>query len=233
DIEHKLLIEKANIPYNEIDIKFTIDNENEIIEINRIEDLNATRELDIKNELLEEKKFPKEDLEHPKYNNVPIEEISKLLDKHGFTVKTYMNLLNYIKKEQKFFIGIIGKIIGNIDLDYRIVVLNGRYITFSSMLDEVSRRKKTEDKSKIISSLIEMIYNTFPFKIIPLINFINDIDNLYRRYNEEFLMSDDLTRDANRMKARFFSKFIGDFKNNNEVFIVVNKLFEYGIPLNR
>jgi replicative superfamily II helicase len=230
----KKLFEEANVPYNDINIKFTIDNQNEIIEINRIEDINTSNEVDSNDNSKEDKKtFPKEYLEHPKYKNVPIEEVSKLIDKHGFTVNKYIKLLNYTKSEQKYFITIIGLMIGSIDSDFRSVVLSSKYKTFTSMVEEISKKKGKTKKSDIISSLIEMIYNTYPFKIIPLINFTNDIDNLYRRYNNEFLMSNDLTKDANKMKARFYSKFIGEIKENDEVFIIVNKLFEYGIPLNR
>ena len=207
-----------------------IENEVEVNEINRINEDVITVD---NNQIDDKLNFFREYLEHQKFKNVPNEEVSKLLNKHGYTVKEYIKLLDYVKKEHKYFIHIIGKFLGDIDPVYRSVILNRKFMTFRSMVDEIGKRKKIKDNSIIISKLIEMIYNTYPFEIIPLINFTNDIDNLYRKYNDEFLMNRELTTDANKMKARFYLKFIGDVKDNEEVFVIINKLFEYGIPLNR
>ena len=232
DTKHKQQFEKANIPYEQIDIVFVLEDSAEIIEINR-EDLfykTADKSKDSSNENLI---TPKPYLEYSNYENVPQIEVSKLLNKHGFTVNQLKIFLDYAQTKPKYLLGFIGKIEHGIDVVCFNIAINSRFSTFKQMVDELASKKSNIDISQIISSLIEMIYNIIPFKIIPLINFTIDINDLYNEYNGLDLLSDNIIKEANRKKAQFYSKFIGIDNPKNESLIIINKLFEYGIPYQR
>jgi len=232
DTKHKEQFEKANIPYEQIDIVFVLENSAEIIEINREDSFDKALDVS-KDPSNENPSIPKPYLEHSNYENVPQIEVSKLLNKHGFTVNQLKIFLDYVQTKPKYFLGIIGKIEHGIDTDCFNIVLNSRFATFTAMVDELAPKKRNIDISQIISSLIEMIYNIIPFKIIPLINFTIDINDLYNEYNGLNLLSDDVIKEANKKKAQFYSKFIGIDNPKNESLIIINKLFEYGIPYQR
>jgi hypothetical protein len=232
DTKHKEQFEKANIPYEQIDIVFVLENSAEIIEINREDSFDKALDIS-KDSSNENPSTPKPYLEHSNYENVPQIEVSKLLNKHGFTVNQLKIFLDYVQTKPKYFLGIIGKIEHGIDTDCFNIVLNSRFATFTAMVDELAPKKMNIDISQIISSLIEMIYNIIPFKIIPLINFTIDINDLYNEYNGINLLSDDVIKEANKKKAQFYSKFIGIDNPKNESLIIINKLFEYGIPYQR
>lgn len=227
--ENQLQFEKANVPYEMIDIQFIIQNKTEIIEINREEDINEEsklKEKNINNNTL------KSLLEDSNYSNVPYMEVSKLLNTHGFTLNQLNILINYIKKDNIYLLGIIGKF-KSIDNDSFKVALNHKYKSFNEMVEELVNIKPKEEKSKIISSLIDMIYSVLPFNIIPLINFTMDINDLYKEHNGKSLLNDELIKEAKSKKAQFYSKFIGIDNPTHESLVIVNKLFEYGIPYQR
>ncbi len=227
--ENQLQFEKANVPYEMIDIQFIIQNKAEIIEINREEDINEEsklKEKNINNNTL------KSLLEDSNYSNVPYMEVSKLLNTHGFTLNQLNILINYIKKDKIYLLGIIGKF-KSIDNDSFKVALNHKYKSFNEMVEELVNIKPKEEKSKIISSLIDMIYSVLPFNIIPLINFTMDINDLYNEHNGKSLLNDELIKEAKSKKAQFYSKFIGIDNPTHESLVIVNKLFEYGIPYQR
>lgn len=227
--ENQLQFEKANVSYEMIDIEFIIQNKAEIIEINREEDINEEsklKEKNINNNTL------KSLLEDSNYSNVPYMEVSKLLNTHGFTLNQLNILINYVKKDKIYLLGIIGKF-KSIDNDSFKVALNHKYKSFNEMVEELVNIKPKEEKSKIISSLIDMIYNVLPFNIIPLINFTMDINDLYKEHNGKSLLNDELIKEAKSKKAQFYSKFIGIDNPTHESLVIVNKLFEYGIPYQR
>ncbi|MDM1094960.1 DEAD/DEAH box helicase family protein [Myroides odoratimimus] len=230
--KHQKQFDNANISYKEIDIQFVLENKDEIIEINRDENF-------VNDILNEGNKSSYEDvlekqLEGSSYSSVPIKEVILLLNKHGFTLKQFELLLDYIKNTTNLkLLGIIGKLIGGIDLTTLKVILNSKFRTITEMVIELELKNTKTERSKIISNLIDMIYNFLPFKIIPLINFVIDIDNLYHYNNHSYLLPESVTIEANRKKAQFYSKFIGIDNPTQETLVIMNKLFEYGIPYQR
>ena len=233
DKKHKKQFEKANIPYQEIDISFILDNRAEVIEINREDSFTKTLDT-VKDSVNDNSNSSKPYLEHSNYKNVPQVEISKLLNKHGFTVKQLKTFLDYVEQKNIYFLGIIGKVLRKqIDTDCLNITLNHKFQLFIDMFNELSNKKVGIENSQIVSSLIDMIYSEIPFKIIPLINFTLDVNNLYFRYNETNLLSDKVIEDANKIKAQFYSKFIGEIGERDELLMIMNKLFEYGVSYQR
>lgn len=231
--KHQSQFESANLSYKEIDIQFIIENRADIIEINRDND-NDERLDSEKDNSSEYRDTLKNILESSNYSNVPHIDVSKLLNTHGFTLNQLITLINYLKEKNKIYlIGIIGKINRGIDLDAYNVALNHKFKSFNEMVEELQNLKPQSEKSKIISLLIDMIYSVLPFKIIPLINFTIDINNLYIKHNGKSLLEYDIIAEAERKKAQFYSKFIGIENPTHESVVIVNKLFEYGIPYQR
>lgn len=231
--KHQSQFENANLSYKEIDIQFVIDNRAEIIEINREnesdEQLNSNE-----NNSNDNKNSLKSILESSNYSDVPHLEVSKLLNTHGFTLNQLINLIDYTKQKDKIYLlGIIGKMNKGIDINAYNVALNHKFKSFNEMVEELQTLKPEEEKSKIISSLIDMIYSVLPFNIIPLINFTIDINNLYMEYNLDSLVNNGVITEAKQKKAQFYSKFIGLDDPSHESLVIVNKLFEYGIPYQR
>lgn len=231
--KNQIQFEKANVPYENIDIQFVIQNRAEIIEINREDDINKELKSEEGN-INDNKNTLKSLLEDSNYFNVPYIEVSKLLNTYGFTLNQLNTLINYLKNDKIYLLGIIGKINkGGIDNDSFKMALNHKYKSFNGMVEELSKLKPNEEKSKIISSLIDMIYSVLPFNIIPLINFTIDINDLYKEHNGKSLLKDEVIKEANSKKAQFYSKFIGIESPTHESLVIVNKLFEYGIPYQR
>jgi hypothetical protein len=230
--KNQIQFEKANVPYEKIDIQFIIQNRAEIIDINREDDINEELKPEEGNKN-DNKNALKSLLDDSNYSNVPYIEVSKLLNTYGFTLNQLNTLINYLKKDKIYLIGIIGKINKGIDNDSFKVALNHKYKSFNEMVEELSNLKPNEEKSKIISSLIDMIYSVLPFNIIPLINFTIDINDLYKEHNGKSLLKNEVIKEANTKKAQFYSKFIGIEDPTHESLVIVNKLFEYGIPYQR
>lgn len=231
--KHQSQFENANLPYEEIDIQFVIENRADIIEINREDDSEEKSKSGDDNS--DENKYTlKNLLESSNYSNVPHLEVSKLLNTHGFTLNQLITLINYIKEKDKIYLlGIIGKINRGIDTNAYNVALNHKFKSFNEMVDELHILKPNEEKSKIISTLIDMIYSVLPFRIIPLLNFTIDINDLYKEHNLKSLLKDEVIKEAKSRKAQFYSKFIGIENPTHESLVIVNKLFEYGIPYQR
>jgi len=229
--KHQEQFEKVNVPYEEIDIKFIIEDRAEIIEINRENENN--NELNSEAGKSNDYNTLKGIMESANYSNVPDIEISTILNTHGFTINQFKTMINYVKKDNIFLLGIIGTIYGKIDNDAYNVSLNHKFKSFNEMVEGLHKMKPNEEKSKIISSLIDMIYSVLPFKVIPLIDFTIDINKLYLEHNGKSLVKERVIEEANKKKAQFFSKFIGIEDPTHESLVIVNKLFEYGIPYQR
>ncbi len=229
----QLKFECANVPFEEINIQFVINKRTEILEINREDDF--YEELDLENEKTnEQNETLKSILDDSNFKNVSHIEVSKLLNTHGFTVNQFRILVEYLKKNKIYLIGIIGKIyMGSIDSKAYNIALNHRYRSFKEMVEELCIKKPNENISRNISTLIEMIYSVLPFKIIPLINFTLDLSALYQKHNDKALINDKITSEALKKKAQFYSKFIGVDNPTHESIVIVNKLFEFGIPYQR
>lgn len=230
--KHQLQFENANVSYKDINIKFVLENKNELIEINR--DDNYDKEISSENSKSSHEHNLEKYLEDSSYSEIPSVEVIKLLNKHGFTLKKFELLLDYIESTTNLnLLGIIGKLIGGVDLTTLKVILNSKFRTITEMVTELELKNTQTDRSKIISNLIDMIYNCLPFKIIPLINFIIDIEELYSEHTKSNLLTDSVIVEAKRKKAQFYSKFIGIDNPTPETLIIMNKLFEYGIPYQR
>ncbi|MCE3074656.1 DEAD/DEAH box helicase [Chryseobacterium gwangjuense] len=229
--KHQSQFENANVSYKDINIQFQLENKAEIIEINRDENFN--KELVSENKTSHEDRLQKH-LENSSYSNVPSKEIINLLNNHGFTVNKFTVLLEYIASTKNvLLLGIIGKLIGGTDVNSLNIILSSRFSTFGAMVDELHSKNKQKFKSQAISTLIDMIYSFLPFKIIPLINFIIDVDDLYRKHTNKNLLPTPVIVEAKRKKAQFYSKFIGIDNPTHETLVIMNKLFEYGIPYQR
>ncbi|MCI0922652.1 helicase-related protein, partial [Sphingobacterium rhinopitheci] len=230
--KHQEQFEHANISYRDINIQFVLEDKAEIIEINR--DENFSNEISIDGDKSSHENTLEIQLQDSSYSNIPVKDVILLLNKHGFTIKQFEILLDYISNTQNLkLLGIIGKIVGPTDLNTLNVILSANFKTFIEMVDELYFKKNKINKSKIISNLIEMIYNFLPFKIIPLINFILDIDELYLKHTNRYLLPTHVIVEAKRKKAQFYSKFIGIDNPTQETLVIMNKLFEYGIPYQR
>lgn len=229
----QIKFENANVPFEEINIQFVINKRAEILEINREDDF--YEEQDLENEkTIEQNETLKSILDDSNYKNVSHIEVSKLLNTHGFTVNQLRILVEYLKNDKIFLIGIIGKIYkSSIDSKAYNIALNHKYKSFKQMVNELCNQKPNENISKNISSLIEMIYSVLPFKIIPLLNFTLDLNDLYIKHNVSGLVNEKIIAEANKKKAQFYSKFIGVDNPTHQSIVIVNKLFEYGIPYQR
>jgi replicative superfamily II helicase len=229
----QIKFENANVPFEEINIQFVINKRAEILEINREDDF--YEEQDSENEkTIEQNETLKSILDDSNYKNVSHIEVSKLLNTHGFTVNQLRILIEYLKNDKIYLIGIIGKVYkSSIDSNAYNIALNHKYKSFKEMVDELCNQKANENISKNISSLIEMIYSVLPFKILPLLNFTLDLNDLYNKHNEKALVNERLISEAIQKKAQFYSKFIGVDNPTHESIVIVNKLFEYGIPYHR
>lgn len=230
--KHQEQFEHANISYRDINIQFVLEDKAEIIEINR--DENFANEMSIDGGKSSHESTLEKQLQDSSYSNIPVKEVVLLLNKHGFTIRQFEISLDYISNTKNLkLLGIIGKLIGGTDLNTLKVILNARFRTISEMTDELHLKNNQTNKSKIISNLIDMIYNFLPFKIIPLINFVLDVDELYLKHTNENLLPTEVITEARRKKTQFYSKFIGIDNPTHETLVIMNKLFEYGIPYQR
>lgn len=230
--KHQKQFEHANISYRDINIQFVLENKAEIIEINR--DENFDNEISIDGNKSSHENALEKQLQDSSYSNIPVKEVVLLLNKHGFTIRQFEILLDYISNTKNLkLLGIIGKLIGGTDLNTLKVILNSRFRTISEMVDQLQLKNNQTNKSKIISDLIDMIYNFLPFKIIPLINFVLDINALYIKHTNNNMLPNLVIVEANTKKAQFYSKFIGIDNPTQETLVIMNKLFEYGIPYQR
>jgi len=229
--KHQSQFDSANVSYKDIDIQFLLENKTDIIEINR--DENFDKEITSEGNTSQEERLQKH-LENSSYSTIPSKEIITLLNNHGFTVNKFTILLEYIANTEKVvLLGLIGKLVGKIDLNTLNVTLSSRLKSFNAMVHELHLKNRQNFKSEVISTLIDMIYNFLPFKIIPLINFIIEIDDLYKKYTSENLLPTSVIVEAKTKKAQFYSKFIGLDNPTHDTVVIMNKLFEYGIPYQR
>lgn len=233
---HKQQFEKANVPYEDIQLNFIINYQLEIIEINREEEYKAANNnegLENKSEDLYKEKT-KGYLEDSNYGKVPLEEISKLLNNYGFTIKQFKKLTEYITSQNINLFGILGKLKSSDKDIYSVnTILNSEYTSIRSMVEQLKLESKFSslDNTKLVSITIKMIYSVIPHRVIPAIEFILELDKVYKIYNKKHLLSASVLKEANIKKALFYIKFIGETNVNiEESKKIIIKLFEYGIP---
>lgn len=233
---HQKHFDEANRPYENISLNFIIQNENEIIEINREEEYNSTKSSDVvDNKTGGEFKIKTQGyLEDSNYGTVPIEQISLLLNNFGFTIKQFKKLVDYCKKPEINLFGVLGTLqASDPDIFSINVVLSSGYVTINEMVENLRLQNKFKDKSlsKVVSIVIKMIYNVVPHKVIPAIEFIIELNELYRSYNSQFLLKSDIMKEANVKRILFYNKFLGqDSLKVDSSKKIMTKLFEFGIP---
>ncbi|MFC3159340.1 hypothetical protein ACFOEQ_13180 [Chryseobacterium arachidis] len=113
------------------------------------------------------------------------------------------------------------------------VVLSSGYVTINEMVENLRFQNRFKDKSlsKVVSIVIKMIYNVVPHKVIPAIEFIIELNELYRSYNSQFLLKSDIMKEANVKRILFYNKFLGqDSLKVDSSKKIMTKLFEFGIP---
>ena len=221
--------EEANRPYHDITLEFIVNDESEVVQINRELEFGRmiiNENIDIDNlqthEILEDKIF----------GLIPKTEIRTLLDRHGFKIQQLVNLLHYLKEDKTTFFGVVW------NLEYRETKLNcintiltPKYKTVQQILEKLKLEKdfKEMTTTTLISLIIKMIYSIIPYTIIPVINFILELDSLYNHYNKQPLLTRFVKQEANKKKKLFILKFIGREDGTR----IMTKLFEYGIPYHR
>src|SRR5690606_32541568 len=84
--------------------------------------------------------------------------------------------------------------------------------------------------SKLVSIVIKMIYNVIPHKVIPAIEFMLELNTLYKVHNGRNLLTKSVINEANTKRNLFYKKFIGEEDTDKNLNKIMTKLFEYGIP---
>lgn len=231
----KQKFDKANVPFSDIELNFIIENPLEIIEINREEEYKRNEGTSGLNEELETnyKKNTDDYLRELNYGNIPLDEISKLLNNYGFTIKQFKELVIYIEEGDVNLFKILGKLKSSDNDIYSInVVLNNNYLTINQMVEYLKLENKFSsfDISKLVSIVIKMIYNVIPHKVIPAIEFILELNTLYKVHNQQNLLSKSVINEANTKRNLFYKKFIGEVDTDQNLNKIMTKLFDYGIP---
>ncbi|KVV16182.1 DEAD/DEAH box helicase [Flavobacterium sp. TAB 87] len=238
--EHNFI--KANIPYEDIHLNFIITNQTEIIEINREDEYKSAYTTDgVQNDSEDSKKVSQEKtkdyLKDSNHGKVPFEKISELLNNYGFTIKQFKDLIEFVKKPNTNLFGVLSKLKSldapNNNNNSINIILNSNYQTIPDIVHKLSIDKNFSkyESSKLVSIVIKMIYSVIPHKIIPALEFIIELDNLYQSRNKKRFISSSIKEEANYKRVLFFNKFLGE-KNTNivESKKIMTKLFEYGIP---
>lgn len=239
---HQAQFDQCNLPYNALSLDFLIKDEAQVIEINREEEyksayLNGSSVNDSDDSFKQKTRSYLEDSDQGK---IPLEIISQLLNKHGFTIKQYKDLLDFVKRPNLNLFSLLAKLKSldtkNINNKSLNTILSSRYPTIPDIVEALRTNVHFSEIeiSQIVSIVIKMIYNVIPYKAIPAIEFIIELDDLHMQYNKRRLISSIVKADANRKKVMFLNKFIGENnKNVEESKKIMTKLFEYGIPYSR
>ncbi|PDS26857.1 DEAD/DEAH box helicase [Flavobacterium branchiophilum] len=236
--KHKDVFDIVNIPYTDIDLKIIVENESEVVQINRESEFNSfnSESNQDKGDNTFESNRPKtiHSLNESNFGNVPVEKLSEILNKHGFTIDQVKKLIEYNKEDKINIFGILGKLKSSDTYLHSInAIIDKKNESITDILEDLktnSKFKKIPD-SKLISIIIKMIYNVIPHKIIPALDFVIELNDVYFKYNKKTLFSRENIKEANLKKVLFFNKYIGEEVTNiEESKKVMSKLFEYGIP---
>lgn len=235
--EHKIKLEEANKPYEDINLKFVIDDEEERVAINREKEYNMIFGGHQEFRLEESSNIKThEALARINFYHIPLKEIDLLLDKHGYTIIKLIEIIEFLEtREKKSLYGILYKLnrYGLKELKSLNIILDLQY---NSIVDIVDRLKKQNCFSEspiitLVPLVIRMIYNTIPYIIIPAINFIIELDALYQKFNLKHILPRQILDEAITKKNLFMFKFLGSNSLTDEnARRVMTKLFEYGIP---
>ncbi|WP_433836265.1 DEAD/DEAH box helicase [Flavobacterium anhuiense] len=240
--KHQPYFELCNVPYSAMSLDFLIKDQAQVIEINREEEyksayLKGAADNDLDQSYKEKTKIQLEDSYHGK---IPLEAISQLLNKYGFTITQYTDLLEFVRRPDMNLFKVLAKLKSldttNVNNNSLYTILSPKYRTIPEIVVALKTNVHFSkmEISHIVSVVIKMIYNVIPYKVIPAIEFIIELDDLLIRYNGRRLVSGVIIRDAHRNKVMFLNKFIGENSVNiEESKKVMTKLFEYGIPYSR
>ena len=235
---HTKEFNRVNIPFEDINLNFIIDTPAQIVEINRESEYKSFTSDSNLNKNDNTYEFNRTDtinyLDSSFYGKVPFEKISDILNSYGFTIKQYKDLIEYSKNKDINLFGILGKLKSSDSDIYSInAIVDIKFESITDMVNELS----TIDKFKkikthqLVSIVIKMIYNTIPHKIIPALDFIIELNDIYIEYNKKELIARKNINEAKFKKVQFYNKFIGeDVSKIEESKKIMSKLFEYGIP---
>lgn len=236
--KHSDVFDKVNVPYTKINLNFIIENENPAVEINRESEVKSFK-IDYievgQSDLFEvNRKKTVDSFNETGLGKIPFQEVSAILNKHGFTVNQVKQVIQYSKSGEINIFGILGKLkasdsyLGSIN-----VIISKKYKNFSEILEKLKITKgfKGKSESELVSIIIKMIYNVIPHKVIPALDFIIELNKIYIKHNNEALFSAKNISEANTKKALFYNKFLGeDIIQVEESKKIMVKLFEFGIP---
>lgn len=235
---HSDSFDKVNIPYTNINLNFIIDKEIPTVDINRESEVKSFNSENIDSEQSSSFEINKErtidSINNSSLGKIPFDVVSQILNKHGFTVKQLKELLDYTKAGSISVFGLLGKLKSS-DSNLRgiNIIIDKRYNTISEILDKLKVHENFIKKSdsELVSIIIKMIYNVIPHKVIPALDFIIELNDVYLKYNGKNLFSRTNIKEANTKRALFFTKFLGDnATQTKESKKIMVKLFEYGIP---
>jgi superfamily II helicase len=235
--KHKDVFDKVNIPYTDIDLKIIVENESEVVQINReseFKSFNSESNQDNGDDTFESNR-PKtiNSLNESDFGTIPPVILSGILNKHGFTINQVKRLIEYSKRDSIYVFGILKNLIPKVELDSLNIVIDKKNKSIADILEELKKVDKFKNKQnpQLISIIIKMIYNVIPHQIIPALDFVIELNEIYFKYNKKTLFSRENIKEANLKKVLFFNKYIGeDVSKIEESKKVMSKLFEYGIP---
>jgi ERCC4-related helicase len=237
--KHQSYFDLCNLPYSALSLDFLIKDEAQVIEINREEEyksvyLNGSVSGDSEQSYKEKTKSYLDDSFNGK---IPLEVISSLLNKYGFTITQYTDLLEFVRGPGTNLFSILAKLKSldttNVNNNSLSTILSSGHPTIPDIVKVLITNKHFSkmEISHVVSIVIKMIYNVIPYKVIPAIEFIIELDDIYVHYNNRRLINPKVKAEANKNKVMFLNKFIGDNNVNvEESKKVMTKLFEYGIP---
>lgn len=246
--KHQSSFDKANIPFQNIFIEFIIKKDEPVVNINRESEFSAF-DPDSTNDNTDtsfsvNRTKTVEGFNKSGLGKVPHEKISEIIDKHGFTINQVQKLIEYVRKNNNvmehyaLFWGILGILkASDKNLHSLKTIINEKYETITEIINALKNKVKKYlemTDSQLVSVAIKMIYNTIPYKIVPALDFIIELNEAYINFNNEHLFLKENIKEANTIKSRFFNKFIGkDIIQEEEAKKVMIKMFEYGIPYTR
>jgi len=240
--KHQSNFDLCNLPYSALSLDFVIKDESQVIEINREEEYKSAYvngpQANDSDDSFKHKTISY--LEDSDQGEIPMEIISELLNKYGFTIKQYKDLLEFIKRQNVNLFGLLAKLksldTSNVNNNSLNTILSSQYPTIPDIVESLRTNFHFAgmEISQIVSIVIKMIYNVIPYKAIPAIEFIIELDDLNIKYNNKRLIVGKVKADANRKKVMFLNKFLGENNTNiDESKKIMTKLFEYGIPYSR
>jgi hypothetical protein len=235
---HSDSFDKVNVPYTDINLKFTIDSETPTVDINRESEVKSFNSENIESEKSSSFEINRaktiDSINNSSLGKVPFDAASQILNKHGFTVKQLKILLDYTKEGSVSVFGLLGKLkSSDANLISINIIIDKRDNTISEILNRLKAHKeyKAKSDSELVSIIIKMIYNVIPHKVIPALDFIIELNDVYLKYNSKSLFSRPNIKEANMKRALFYNKFLGDnTTQTKESKKIMVKLFEYGIP---